>query len=93
MHVRLLVCFLTLCLVLTQFYRAIVAAAFLIVKPQDIVRDDGRHIAVFKQPNFRDEITGFFAVMMDPKIIFLLPAMFTAEMLLATASSMNGMIF
>lgn len=78
---------------LTGYTRAIVAAGFLIVRPRDIVRDDGRHIAVFKQPNVHDEIKGFCSVIMDPKIILLLPAMFAGEMVLAPASSINGVIF
>jgi hypothetical protein len=77
---------------LTDCYSAIVAAAFLIVSPKDIVRDDGRHIAIFKKPNVRDEIMGTLAVVKDPKIIILLPAMFAGEMILAPASSINGMI-
>jgi hypothetical protein len=69
---------------------AIVAAAFLIVNPKDVVRDDGRHIAIFKQPTIRDEINGICTVATDPKIIILLPAMFVAEMCLAPVSSING---
>jgi hypothetical protein len=71
-------------------YRAIVAALLLLVKPKNIVRDDGRHLAVFKQPNIKTEILGVWAVMSDPKIILLLPAMFAGEMVLAPASSING---
>ena len=71
-------------------YRAIVAALLLLVKPKNIVRDDGRHLAVFKQPNMKTEILGVWSVMSDPKIILLLPAMFAGEMILAPASSING---
>jgi hypothetical protein len=67
-----------------------VGALFLLVKPKNVVRDDGRHIAVFKQPNIKTEIVGVWKVMSDPKIIILLPAMFAGEMILAPASSING---
>ncbi|KIW67908.1 hypothetical protein PV04_07123 [Phialophora macrospora] len=69
---------------------AVVGALFLLVKPKNVVRDDGRHIAVFKQPNIKTEIIGVWKVMSDPKIIILLPAMFAGEMILAPASSING---
>jgi hypothetical protein len=78
---------------LTDCYRAIAAAAFLIVSPRNVIRDDGRHIAIFKQPNLREELRGLGAVITDPKIILLLPAMFAGEMILAPASSINGIIF
>ncbi|OQV05328.1 hypothetical protein CLAIMM_10089 isoform 2 [Cladophialophora immunda] len=72
---------------------AIVGALLLLVKPKNVVRDDGRHIAVFKQPNIKTEIVGVWKVMSDPKIIILLPAMFAGEMILAPASSINGYFF
>ncbi|RFU33869.1 hypothetical protein B7463_g2471, partial [Scytalidium lignicola] len=72
---------------------AIVATAFLIVKPRNVVRDDGRHIAIFKKPNMIQEIKGVLSVMTDPKIIILLPAMFAGEMVLAPTSSINGYYF
>ncbi|KAG0649923.1 hypothetical protein D0Z07_4073 [Hyphodiscus hymeniophilus] len=72
---------------------AIVATAFLIVDPRDVVRDDGRHIAIFKKPTVATEIKGVLSVATDPKIIILLPAMFAAEMCLAPVSSINGYYF
>lgn len=54
------------------------------------MRDDGRHIAIFKSPTMRDEIKGTVAVITDPKILILLPAMFVGEMCLAPISSING---
>jgi hypothetical protein len=41
----------------------------------------------------REELRGLGAVITDPKIILLLPAMFAGEMILAPASSINGIIF
>lgn len=55
-----------------------------------MVRDSGQHIAVFKQPSIKEEITGILSVMIDPKIVILLPAMFVGEMCLALTSSING---
>lgn len=70
--------------------RAMVIAAFCIVDPADVRRDDGTPIAVFKQPTFKDEMRGLLQVLTDKKIIMLLPAMFVAEMCLALVSSVNG---
>lgn len=62
----------------------------LIVDPREVVRDDGRHIAVFKEPSFIEEVKGIVSVLTDPKIIILIPAMFVGEMNMAVISSING---
>ncbi|EXJ88145.1 hypothetical protein A1O1_05073 [Capronia coronata CBS 617.96] len=72
---------------------AIALDLVLIVDPEDVVRDDGRHIAIFKHPNFKDELKGILSVLIDPKIVLLLPAMFVGEMCLALTSSINGYYF
>ncbi|PLB47354.1 MFS general substrate transporter [Aspergillus steynii IBT 23096] len=72
---------------------AIVGAAIFIVDPEDVVRDDGRHIATFEKPTVKREILGVLSVMTDPKIIIMLPAMFVAEMCLAMVSSVNAYYF
>ncbi|KAL3471037.1 MFS general substrate transporter [Aspergillus californicus] len=72
---------------------ALVAAVFLIIHPRDVVRDDGRHLATFKEPSIGEEMKGIFSVLTDPRIIILLPAMFVAEMCLAVFSSVNGYYF
>ncbi|KAK7533803.1 major facilitator superfamily domain-containing protein [Phyllosticta citribraziliensis] len=72
---------------------AMVIATFCIVEPKDIVRDDGTHIAIFKQPSFKEEMKGVLSVLLDKKIILLLPAMFVGEMCLALVSSINGHYF
>lgn len=69
---------------------AIIMDLILIVDPKDVVRDDGRHIAIFKKPNFKDEVRGILSVLVDPKIILFLPAMFCGEINLALVSSING---
>ncbi|XXH05712.1 hypothetical protein Hte_012147 [Hypoxylon texense] len=73
--------------------RAICLDLLLIVDPRDVVRDDGRHIAIFKEPQFLDEMRGILAVLLDPKIIILIPAMFVGEMCLALTSSINAYYF
>lgn len=70
---------------------AIVVNLLLVVQPKDVVRDDGRHIAIFTEPNIKKELAGVLSVLTDPKIIILLPAMFVGEMCLALTSSINGM--
>ncbi|RDW90964.1 putative membrane transporter protein [Coleophoma crateriformis] len=72
---------------------AMIMTLLLIVDPKDVIRDDGRHIAIFKEPNMKDEIAGVLAVMTDPKIVILLPAMFVGEMCLALVSSINAYYF
>ncbi|RDW58192.1 hypothetical protein BP6252_13603 [Coleophoma cylindrospora] len=60
---------------------AMIMPLLLIVDPKDVIRDDGCHIAIFKEPNMKDEIAGVLAVMTDPKIVILLPAMRTKGLL------------
>ncbi|KAK5948242.1 hypothetical protein OHC33_010676 [Knufia fluminis] len=72
---------------------AIALNFLLIVDPKDVVRDDGRHIAIFKAPTIKGEISGVVSVLTDPKIIILLPAMFVGEMCLALTSSINAYYF
>jgi len=77
-------------LVVNNMYSAIGIVLVFIIKPENVVRDDGRHIAIFKEPTVIEEVKGVFSVMTDPKILFLLPAMFVGEMCLALVSSING---
>ncbi|KAK8200219.1 major facilitator superfamily domain-containing protein [Phyllosticta capitalensis] len=72
---------------------AMLIATFCIVKPEEVIRDDGTHIAIFKQPSFKEEMKGVLAVLLDKKIILLLPAMFVGEMCLALVSSVNAHYF
>ena len=62
----------------------------LIVHPKDVIRDDGRHIAIFREPSLKNELKGLWYVLADPKILILWPAMFVGEMCLALVSSING---
>lgn len=77
------------CLVLI-YYRAIGMSFFLLIKPQDVVRDDGRRIAIFEETTVLNELKGILSVMTDRKIVILLPSMFTGEICLALVSSING---
>lgn len=63
---------------------------FLLIKPQDVVRDDGRRIAIFEETTVLNELKGILSVMTDRKIVILLPSMFTGEICLALVSSING---
>ena len=69
---------------------AIAMSCFIIVDPKKVVRADGRHIAVFKEPNFVEEFKGMVKVLIDPKIVILMPAMFVGEMNMALVSSINS---
>lgn len=69
---------------------SIVIAFFCIVKPEDVVRDDGTHLAVFHATDARTEIKGILELFTDPKILLLLPGIFVAEVALAIMSSING---
>ena len=75
---------------LTPTNRALVAAFFLIEDPINVVREGGQHIAMFQPPTLKNEVKGILSVMIDPKVVILLPAMFVAEMCLALTSSING---
>jgi hypothetical protein len=68
---------------------ALVIASLFIVDPKDVVRDDGTHIAIFKKPTMKTEVSGVLSVLTDPKIVILLPAMFVGEMCLALTSSIT----
>ncbi|KAK4942367.1 hypothetical protein LTR10_017814 [Elasticomyces elasticus] len=72
---------------------SIVIAFFCIVKPEDVVRDDGTHLAVFHATDARTEIKGILELFTDPKILLLLPGIFVAEVALAIMSSINGYFY
>lgn len=59
---------------------AIVIAFFFIIDPKDVVRDDGTHIAIFKEPNAMEEVRGLIKLFTDWKILMLIPGIFVAEM-------------
>ncbi|OAL38222.1 hypothetical protein AYO20_02674 [Fonsecaea nubica] len=72
---------------------AIGIALVFIISPRKVVRDDGTHIAIFKQPRVMDEIKGLIMWFTDLKILALIPGIFVAEMNLALLSSINGYYF
>ena len=72
---------------------SIAIAFFLIIKPEDVIRDDGTHLAVFRATNARTEIKGIGELFTDPKILLLLPGIIVAEMALSIMSSINGELY
>lgn len=72
---------------------AIVLAFFLIIHPKKVVRDDGTHIAIFKQATIATEIKGLAVLFTDVKVLLLVPGIFVAEMILALMSSVNAYYF
>ncbi|KAK5320261.1 hypothetical protein LTR93_007318 [Exophiala xenobiotica] len=72
---------------------AIVVAAFGLKHPEDIVRDDGTHLAIFHPTDFWTEVKGVAACFTEMRILILLPGMFCAEIVLVLMSSLNGYFF
>ena len=72
---------------------AIVIAFFFVIDPKDVVRDDGTHIAIFKQATIMTEVKGLMVLFTDIKVLVLVPAIFVAEMCLALMSSINAYYF
>ncbi|KAF2102542.1 hypothetical protein NA57DRAFT_71532 [Rhizodiscina lignyota] len=72
---------------------AIVIAFFFIVDPKKVVRDDGTHLALFKQATVMTELKGLAVLFTDWKIWCLVPGIFVAEMNLALMSSINAYYF
>ncbi|KAJ9628319.1 hypothetical protein H2204_009294 [Knufia peltigerae] len=72
---------------------SIAIAFFLIIRPEQVVRDDGTHLAVFRATDAWTEIKGIGEMFTDPKIVLLLPGIFVAEMALSIMSSINGYFF
>ncbi|KAI9741784.1 MAG: hypothetical protein M1834_000170 [Cirrosporium novae-zelandiae] len=70
---------------------AIAISLIFVIDPRKVVRDDGTHIAIFKQAHVWTEIKGVFSCFMDLNIIIMLPAIFVGEMNLALMSSINCM--
>jgi hypothetical protein len=69
---------------------AIVVAAFGLKHPEDIVRDDGTHLAIFHPTDFWTEVKGVAACFTETRIPILLPGIFCAEIVLVLMSSLNG---
>ena len=66
---------------------AILIAFFFIIDPKKVVRDDGTHIAIFKDPNVMEEVRGIIRLFTDWRILMLIPGIFVAEMNLVSAAS------
>ncbi|EXJ80645.1 hypothetical protein A1O3_06929 [Capronia epimyces CBS 606.96] len=72
---------------------AMVVAAFGLKDPEDIVRDDGTHLAVFHPTDFWTEVKGVGACFTELRILIILPGIFCAEIVLVLMSSINGYYF
>lgn len=72
---------------------AIVIAFFFIIDPKHVVRDDGTHIAIFKEATIMTEIKGLMVLFTDIKVLVLVPGIFVAEMCLALMGSINAYYF
>lgn len=68
---------------------ALLIAGFLIVDPRKVVRDDGTHIAIFKQPKLVDELKGLWRASTDTRFAILIIPMTCCEMALALIGSVN----
>lgn len=65
---------------------AILLAFFFIVDPKHVTRDDGTHIAVFRQHNLGTELKRLFTLFTDWKVWLLIPGIFVAEMNLVSGN-------
>lgn len=59
---------------------AILIALLFIISPRKVVRDDGTHIAIFKQPKVMTEIKGLITWFTNYRVLALIPGIFVAEM-------------
>lgn len=76
----------------------LMALAFLftifgLVSPADVRRADGTAIAVFHTLSLRDELKGVFGVLKDPRVLAMLPVIFSCELALGILPSVNGRYF
>lgn len=72
---------------------AIVIAAVFVVHPSKVVRDDGSHIAIFRQKSLGAELKGMAVAALDPRYLILAIPMFCCEMALGLLSSVNSRAF
>jgi hypothetical protein len=59
---------------------AVIIAFFFIIDPKRVVRDDGTHIAIFKQATVMEELKALALLFTNLKIIALIPGILVAEM-------------
>ncbi len=70
---------------------SIVIGGLFVVRPRNVVRNDGTHIAIFKPQSIGKEFKEMLKVFIDPRILILTPAIFIGEFASAIVSSVNGM--
>lgn len=69
---------------------AFVLAGLFALDPKDVIRDDGTHLAIFKQPTVVSEIKALGRCFRDKRMLLLTPAMIVCEMALGMTSTING---
>ncbi|EXJ79410.1 hypothetical protein A1O3_08912 [Capronia epimyces CBS 606.96] len=72
---------------------SILLAVFFITDPKKVVRNDGRHIAIFKAPTLVDGLKDLGKAFLDKRLLILFPAMLVCEMPLAMVSTINAFYF
>jgi hypothetical protein len=72
---------------------AVALALIAIINPRSVTRRDGRHLALFKPPNYRDELMSCIYLLRDPKILLLLIPMFGTEIALSFVPTINAYAF
>lgn len=72
---------------------AILIAAFLVVHPSKVIRDDGSHIAIFPKKSLWAELKGMCLAAIDPRYLIMAVPMFCCEMALGLLSSVNSRAF
>lgn len=65
----------------------------LLVKPSTIKRNDGRHLAVFKQSTWLEDLKALPGNVLTPKLLLLTPAFTASQTVVSFAGSLNGFYF
>ncbi|KAJ5438518.1 membrane transporter [Penicillium daleae] len=72
---------------------AIILSLLAIQSPQNIVRDDGTHLAIFEATDIRTEVKGCIMLMKDWKIVALIVPMIATEMSSALIPTLSAYAF
>lgn len=72
---------------------AFVFTVFGLISPVDVRRADGTPIALFHTLSLKDELKGVVRVLKDPRVLAMLPVIFSCELALGILPSVNGRYF
>ncbi|KAK2750125.1 hypothetical protein FQN57_004620 [Myotisia sp. PD_48] len=72
---------------------AFFVVGFGLVKPSQVVRADGTHLAVFRQLTYKEEFAGIARVVRDWRVLVMLPVIFSSEMPLSIMPALNAHYF